>query len=275
MGETLISTSRLNRILEVGDETVRVQAGVTLAELDAALAPAGKSYPPAPTFMGACVGGIVATNAAGARTFKYGSTRGWVRAVTVVLPSGEVLDIERGHTCASAEGVFELAIAGRTIRVPVPNYRMPEVTKLSAGYYAAPGMDLIDLFIGSEGTLGVITEVTLRLLPSRPATFLAFMPFSNRAAALALVKRLLEDRDLGVSAIEHMDRRCLALLREEGVDRRFGVSMPESALLALLVTQELPPGMTAEQAFDEIGRAPEAAPPDTPLARFCVKTVQR
>src|SRR6185436_4032240 len=95
-GEVLLSTSRLNRIIDLRHDLVRVEAGVTLVDLDAALAKAGRHYPPAPTFMGACVGGIVACNAAGAATFKYGATRDWVRALTVVLPGGDVLDIERG-----------------------------------------------------------------------------------------------------------------------------------------------------------------------------------
>src|SRR5689334_9606090 len=85
-GELLLSTSRLNRIVAIGGDSVRVEAGVPLAELDAALARAGKHYPPAPTFTGAFVGGTVATNAAGAATFKYGTTRDWVRGLTVVLP---------------------------------------------------------------------------------------------------------------------------------------------------------------------------------------------
>src|SRR5690348_6744178 len=82
-GDLVVSTSRLNRILEIGDDSVRVQAGVALAELDAALDRAGRYYPPAPTYTGAFVGGIAATNAAGAATFKYGTTRDWVRALTV------------------------------------------------------------------------------------------------------------------------------------------------------------------------------------------------
>ena len=130
MGETLLTTSRLNRIEAMGDDWVRVQAGVTLAELDAALAAAGKYYPPTPTFMGAFVGGTVATNAAGAATFKYGTTRDWVRALTVVLPDGDVLDIERGTTQASAE--FIIVTRDRTLSVPVPRYRMPGVPKCSA-----------------------------------------------------------------------------------------------------------------------------------------------
>src|SRR5206468_990739 len=97
--------------------------GVTLVDLDAALAPAGRYYPPTPTFTGAFVGGTVATNAAGAATFKYGTTREWVLALTVVLPNGEVLDIERGRTRAGADGAFDIVLSDRTVIVPVPRYR--------------------------------------------------------------------------------------------------------------------------------------------------------
>ena len=165
-GELILSTSRLNHIVSSGDDWIRVEAGVTLVDLDLALANIGKHYPPVPTFTGAFVGGIVATNAAGAATFKYGTTRDWVRALTVVLANGDVLDIERGQTIADPDGFFEIVLSDRVARVPVPRYRMPDVVKLSAGYFAAPGMDLIDLFIGSEGTLGVVTDVTLRVLPT-------------------------------------------------------------------------------------------------------------
>jgi len=257
MGEVLLSTSRLNRILEIGSDWARVQAGVTLADLDAALRTAGKYYPPAPTFTGAFVGGTVATNAAGAATFKYGTTRDWVRAMTVVLASGDARRIERGGAKASS-------------LVPVPTYRMPAVPKNSAGYFAAAGMDLIDLFIGSEGTLGVITEVTLRVLPRRPALCHAFVTFADRSAALAFVAGLRRaSHAVGVSAIEHMDARCLSILREDGVDRQLGVPIPDDSAIALLVTLELPAGTDAEQAFDEIGRAHDGSPPDTPLVRLC------
>src|SRR6266508_1214953 len=228
MGETLLSTARLNRILDSGDDWIHVEAGLTLTDLDAALAKAGKYYPPAPTFMGAFVGGTVATNAAGAATFKYGTTRDWVAGLTVVLANGDVLEIRRGETTADADGQFRLALSDGPIRIPVPRYRMPHVPKLSAGYFTTPGMDLIDLFIGSEGTLGVLTDVTLRVLPRRPAMCLAFVPFKDRKSALAFASRVRdaacrtwESGDaagLDVSAIEHMDARCLAILREDGVD---------------------------------------------------------
>ena len=277
-GGVVLSTSRLNRILEVGPDWVRAEPGVTSIDLDAALNRLGRYYPPTPTFTGAFVGGIVATNAAGASTFKHGTTRDWVQAISVVLASGDVLDIERGVTRA-VDGYFHLVLADRVARVRVPTYRMPSVPKLSAGYFAAPDMDLIDLFIGSEGTLGVITEVTLRVQPVRPAMCLAFVPFADRGAALTFVRRLREDAittwqtkdtsGLDVAAIEHMDARCLELLREDGADRQCGVPIPTGTAMALLVTLELPAGTTSAQSFDEIGRYRDTGAPDSALVRFC------
>jgi D-lactate dehydrogenase (cytochrome) len=278
-GDVVLSTSRLNRIVDIGTDRVRVEAGVTLANLDAALAGRGRYYPPGPTFTGAFVGGTVATNAAGAATFKYGTTRGWVEAITVVLPTGDVLDIDRGTVRAHADGYFEVILDRRTVRVPVPRYRMPDVPKLSAGYFAAPGMDLIDLFIGAEGTLGIVVNVTLRVVAHRPACCLVFVPFADRRAGFAFVRMLREaaretwhSRDPGgldISAVEHLDRRCLELAREDGVDRRTGVTWPDHTSIALLMTLELSSAISSEQAFEEIGRAREAGAPDTPLARLC------
>ena len=279
MGEVVLSTGRLNGIGSIGADSVRVGAGVTLIELDAALLRAGRYYPPTPTFAGACVGGTVATNAAGAATFKYGAAREWVEALTVVLPTGDVLDIERGAVCADAQGHFEIDLAAGPVRFPAPTYRMPRVPKLSAGYFSEPGMDLVDLFVGSEGTLGVITEATLRLIGERPAFCLAFVPFSERRGGLAFVNRLREEarearrtrNRLGfdVSAIEHMDERCLTLIREDRIDRLHGVRIPPDASIAFLIVLELPHDTTSRQAFDEIGSARAADAPDTPLVRFC------
>src|SRR5262245_58452410 len=278
IGDVLLSTARLNAVRDVGVDCVRVQAGVTLVELDEVLARAGRYYPPAPTFRGAFVGGTLATNAAGAATFKYGTTRDWVESLTVVLASGDVLDINRGTVCAHPDGYFELALSGGTIRVPVPAYRMPAVDKLSAGYFAKPGMDLIDLFIGSEGTLGVITEATLRIVSVRPAFCLAFVTFDQRSTALAFVRRLREDarqtwarangRGIDVSAIEHMDARSLQLLREDGVDVQHGINLPLDAAMGLLVMLELPPGMTSERGYAEIGALSSVEAPDTSLGQF-------
>src|SRR3954466_1683292 len=98
MGDRLLCTDRLNRIVDIGTDGVRVEAGVTLSALTTALHAHGLYYPPVPTLEGAGIGGTIATNASGAATFKHGTTREWVDALTVVLATGDVLDIDRGVT---------------------------------------------------------------------------------------------------------------------------------------------------------------------------------
>src|SRR5690606_27937350 len=137
----------------------------------------------------------VSTNAAGAATWKYGTTREWVEALTVVRASGDVLELRRGEVLAGplaggGEGV-ELGLpSGEVLRVPLPGYRMPDVPKRSAGYHAEPGMDLVDLFVGSEGTLGVVVEVELRVLTGAPPLLIALAPLRDEARGLELVGRL-------------------------------------------------------------------------------------
>jgi D-lactate dehydrogenase (cytochrome) len=278
MGEVVLSTARLDRLLEVRRDRVRLQPGVPLATLKARLAEQGLYYPPAPTYDGAFVGGTVATNASGAATFKYGSTRNWVMALTVALASGELLDVERGEVTANDHGEFEIRTSSGTRCLRIPTYLMPDVPKRSAGYYAAPGMDLIDLFIGSEGTLGVILEITLGLLPA-PAIAVALVPSPSEAAAIELVaalrrtsidtRRSGDARGIDVAAIEQMDRRCLELLREDGEDVKHHVALPTGTEMALLIQLELPPDLPEERAFDEIASSREPDAPDTPLVRFC------
>lgn len=262
-GDVVVSTSRLVSFAEQGATRVRAGAGLALGVLADRLRGRGACYPPAPTFLGATVGGTIATNAAGAATFKYGSTRSWVDGLTVVLASGEVLELTRGGCMAHADGYFDIETADGRLRVPVPHYTMPDVTKLSAGYFAAPRMDLIDLFIGSEGTLGIVTEAALRVLPEAPANCLAFTTFRSRARALDFVAalrersmrawRAVDGSGLDISAIEHMDARSLALLREDGVDRRCGVSLDPQATMALLTTIELPTGTTPGEVYAALG----------------------
>lgn len=262
-GETLVTTRHFRAIEDVAPDRVRVGAGVTLADLDAHLAQRGALYPPAPTYMGATIGGTIATNAAGAATFKYGATRQWVERLTVVLAGGDVLDVHRGETRAHPDGYFEIQLgSGGTTRVPVPTYRIPRVAKVSAGYAAAPDLDLIDLFIGSEGTLGVIVDAEVRVLPQRPAQCLAFLTLRDESQALSLVGRLRDaardtwstgGQGLDVSAIEHMDGRSLSLLHEDGVPARLGIDLDPQARIALLVTLDLPPGTAAADVYASLG----------------------
>jgi D-lactate dehydrogenase (cytochrome) len=278
-GGTVLSMTRMKRVLRWTPRSVRVDAGLVLAALEPELRARGVYYPPVPTYDGATVGGTVATNAAGAATFKYGTTREWIDAITVVLASGDVLDVRRGEVTADVRGQFEIvATSGAKTTLDIPRYRMPAVRKHSAGYFAKPGMDLIDLFIGSEGTLGIVTEVELRVVPDRPAWLAAFTPVADDAAAVALVsdlraesKRTWEsgDRSGGdVAAVEYLDRRCLELLHEDGAFKRSAMPCPESAGAALIFQVELPPGTTRDEAFDELGRI-DVRTADSPLLRVC------
>jgi D-lactate dehydrogenase (cytochrome) len=274
MGELVVATSRMRRIFDETSDTITVQAGITVAELQEHLRQRGAWFPPAPTFTGACAGGIVATNAAGAATFKYGSTRDWVEAVRVVLANGSIVHIRRGEILAKGG---HLEIADR--RVPVPRYSMPDVVKRSAGYYAADGMDAVDLFVGSEGTLGVIVDVTFRVLTPAPASALALVFCSSEPQALALsaalrnvslaTRRRGDAAGVDVAAIESMDRRCIEILLEDGVGAREHVTVPSNSQMALLVQLELAADVRAEAAYDQIAAALTSAAPDTPLVRFC------
>jgi D-lactate dehydrogenase (cytochrome) len=276
-GEVLLSLARQDRILESGSEYVRVQAGLSLRTLREVLALEDKYYPPVPSYDGATVGGVIATNAAGPATFKYGATRSWVQALTVVLVSGAVLDIERGQCNAHQDGYFEIDEGTRLLRFPIPSYKMPQVPKCSAGYYAAPHMDLIDLFIGSEGTLGVITEATLRVVAPRPEICVALVPCLNEAQALVLTRTLRElslttrqthdHRGLDVSAIEYMDARSVKILREDGSDKRNHITLKPDAQTLLLIQLELGPEWV-ERAYDDLAQALEPDAPDVPLVQF-------
>jgi D-lactate dehydrogenase (cytochrome) len=237
-GELVLSTRALSTIGDgpPRDHTIRVGAGVPLATLQTRLTVSRLYYPPVPTFEGAFVGGTISTNAAGAATYKYGSTRPWVAGITVVLANGDVLDLRRGEVTASPDGIFEIGLpSGGTIVIPVPTYRMPNVAKLSAGYYATPAMDLIDLFIGSEGTLGVIVEATLRVIP-RPRRAVALIRCDSDSQAVTVTGALRSEHS--VSAIEYMDARALRVVPND-VFARAGVARPDGDSVLLMVQIEV------------------------------------
>lgn len=278
MGDVILATSKMARVIDVRPGTITVEPGLTIAALQERLAETGGWFPPVPTFTGACAGGVVATNAAGAATFKYGSTRQWVDALQVVLADGSVLDITRGAQHAR-NGRFEIDTTRGRVNVPVPTYGMPAVAKRSAGYHAMPDMDLIDLFIGSEGTLGIVTRITFRTVSPAPHIALAFIPCETEPQALALVAELRQASmatwhngdasGIDACAIEHMDRRSLEIVSEDGADRRHNVSVPPDAAVALLVQLELDRETEMSDAFDQIQSALGDGAPDSRLKRFC------
>lgn len=170
-GGVVLCTMHMNQILEydMNNLNVRIQPGVRLCDLAADALIHGLMYPPDPGEKTGSVGGNVSTNAGGMRAVKYGTTRDYVLAMTVVLPSGEILDLGRA------------------------------VTKTSSGY------SLLHLMVGSEGTLGVITELTMKLVPEPKEDISFLLPFEHIEAAISAVPQI-KLAGLDPQSIEFMER---------------------------------------------------------------------
>ena len=227
-GGIVISLERFNKIgpVNISDNRVTVGAGVLLADLQKAVDAEGLFYPPDPTEWSCQIGGTVATNASGARSFKYGATRSFVERLKVVLPSGDICDIRRSDFVAIDDNLALRTDQGREILVKVPTYPRPNVRKNVSGYYNEQPLDAIDLFVGSEGTLGVIVEVELSLM-LKPEGFLSGIVFFDKESdLLAFVDeakvRSFENRkhaagvpSVGASLIEYFDDRALKFISEK------------------------------------------------------------
>ena len=170
-GGVVLCTTRMNKILEYDMEnlSVRVQPGVLLQNLADDAATRGLLYPPDPGEKFATLGGNVSTNAGGMRAVKYGTTRDYVRAMTVVLPTGEIVNFGSN------------------------------VNKTSTGY------SLLNLMIGSEGTLGIITELTLKLVPAPKEIISLIVPFEDLNACIGAVPKVLLS-GLNPQALEFMEK---------------------------------------------------------------------
>lgn len=201
-GGWLLSTERLDRIIDLD----QAEAGVILGRYQAEVERAGRIFPPDPTSRNeASLGAAIACNASGARTFRYGPTRRWVVAVEAVLPTGEVVTATRDTPLP--EGWPRL------------HWDEPAV-KTAAGY--APSHNLLDLMVGQEGTLGVITRARLWLAPAPPAVLSMIAFFADWRTAVRFVERARQGAErpdrparpgaLNPRAIEYFDRHCLALV---------------------------------------------------------------
>jgi FAD/FMN-containing dehydrogenase len=212
-GGWAISLEKFQR-LEICPGRAIAGPGVSLQALEAVANSTGQFYAPDPTERTASIGGTIATNASGSRSFRYGSTRRHILRLRVVLMDGSVLDIHRGAK----------------IDFTVPALPLPDTTKNTAGYQLAPGMDWIDLFTGSEGTLGIVVEAELQLLPA-PHDVLAgvvFLPSDGAALDLVDAWRGIP----GLRMIEYFDAKSLDFLRPHYSE------IPGRAGAALLIEQE-------------------------------------
>ncbi len=213
-GGVSMSLERLDRILEVraADLTATVQPGVILETFQKAVDEAGLFYPPDPNSAAVCtLGGNVAENAGGPRALKYGVTRDYVLGLEWVLPTGELLRV--GH---------------RTIK-------------------GVAGYDLVGLFVGSEGTLGVATEITLKLLPRPAAVMTALVSFRSVVEAAEAVSQVLLGGTLP---------RCLELIDDvaiAAIDGQ-GFRFPSGAGACLIVEVD---GPSDEVALAELSKVAE------------------
>ena len=217
-GEHLISLTKLNKIIALNNEgNLHVQAGVSLAEVNSFLDENHPElfFPVDPTETSASVAGGVATNAGGARSFKYGSMRTWVEALSIVLPCGDILKLKRGQYQAK-DFKFEIKDSHSARTLEATKIDKPK-TKNTLGYSYGQEIDLIDVFIGSEGTLGVLVEVELKLI-KRPVNRLFLLQFfTNSSLALEFVKESREDARLDCMSIEFCDRRSIDFVKTSSI----------------------------------------------------------
>jgi len=214
-GGILLSLLGMSPLIEVDHEarTVRASAGAILGEVKRAAAAEGLLFAPDPTSEEeSTVGGAIACNASGARTLKYGATREHVRAVTVVLASGEVV-----------------------------RYSRMGLEKNTAGYAFAH--DPVDWFVGSEGTLGVVVEAELELLPLPERVIGLEIPFSNESEALAFVVAARESATVAPRCLEYFDQLAVGIARgaESRAVRDHGAALVPAAGTMVYVEQELSP----------------------------------
>ncbi|MDO5134368.1 MAG: FAD-binding oxidoreductase, partial [Eubacteriales bacterium] len=202
-------------------------------------------FPPDPTEGSASLGGMAACNSSGAKSFYYGSMRGYVEGVRMALSDGDVIALQRGEQSAQGRHFAIRTEGGRVIEGDLPTYNMPHC-KNAAGYYAADNMDLVDLLVGSDGTFGVFTELELRLLPMPPVIYGINCFFEKKAQAVgfsAVVRRDCQH----LAAIEYLDGNSLNLLRKlEGKD--LGIPEASDCMLYLEIHTE-----TQDEAMEDAG----------------------
>ncbi len=212
-GGWILDTSLMNQIIEINQEEKFCisEPGLILADFKKTIFDQGLFYPPDPTSEKECFfGGSIATNASGARTFKYGSTRKYVRALEVVLASGEVL-----------------------------NLRRPQIEKNTFGYL--PFQNMVDIFVGSEGTLGIITKTEVDLVKKPLAFFGGMAFFKSLSECLDFVINIRRDLinqipTVSPRACELFDHHSINIIKSDSPFK-----IPENAKAAIFFEQEYDP----------------------------------
>lgn len=223
-GALMISTERMTAIRDVRPEagTAVVEAGAILSDVHAAVDAHDLMFPLTFGARGSArIGGILATNAGGSNVVRYGPTRGLVLGLEVVLADGRVLDL------------------------------MSELRKDNSGY------DLRDLFIGAEGTLGIITAAVLRLVPKPKHHAAALAAVRDLPASLALLRRLQAASDGAVEAFEYMPRSYMTELAKHRPDLRQPFALHDHAVMIDMGGLSRPLVETLEETLAEAMEAGE------------------
>ncbi len=255
-GGIVISTEKLNKVVEINEDEkyIIVEPGVILADLQEALKTHNLIYPPDPTDENCFIGGTMATNASGEKTFEYGPTRDFVLELEIVLANGEKLTLRRGQNFAQNSTLTLTSEEGTKYVLDVPETGRPNL-KNASGYFCRKNMDAIDLFIGSEGTLGVISRAKLKLIdsPSDIISCIAF--FDDEASALNFIesardksfKSRSDDKNYTIDALalEFFDKNSLDFLREDFTQ------IPSSVNAAVWFEQEIYQDKSEEEILDQ------------------------
>jgi FAD/FMN-containing dehydrogenase len=213
-GGWVVSLERFRKI-QVDAGRARCGAGVILKDLQKSAARTRQFFGPNPTEDSAALGGIISTNAGGARSFHYGSVRRHILGLEVTFMDGRTEWLRRGDK----------------VDFPVQPIAVPATSKNSAGYQLTADLDWVDLIAGSEGTLGIVTEAELRLFPEPGALLSGVVFFPSDELAMAAVKAWRPVNELRL--LEFMDGNALSMLRAKYPD------IPACAQAALLVEQNL------------------------------------
>ncbi len=232
----IVDLSRWRRMgdVNIDPRTIRVQPGVLRGDVDVAARRHGLRFPPDPSSGAFCtVGGMAATNAAGSHSMRFGAMRPWVRALDCVFADGTHAELRRG-SAAPGGGALE-RFSSVSERLVAAEAREPSrhegVIKDSSGYglaVYARSRELVDLLVGSEGTLALFAELELDLIPAAPATSSVLGAFSSLEDAVIAAG---EARAAGAVACELLDRTFLDVATSDGAPRQLPTET-ESALLA-------------------------------------------
>ena len=223
---SIIATDKLNNILHIDKEkkSFITEPGVYLSDILSRLAEINFFYPPNPTETNSFIGGNIAANSSGARTFKYGPTRKFVKKLKIILPAGDELILERGLHKAKGYSV-NIESDKKHYKFELPEIAMPE-GKHAAGYFIKPNMDILDLFIGSEGTLGTIAEAELDMVELPEVRTGLIIYFDNIEKCFGFIKearnrsrrnnqlKYTDVKDISARLIEFYDKNSLKLLKE-------------------------------------------------------------